>query len=432
MKKINVLLFAFLAYIGLNAFISCSEDDLGPTIFPTVNKPLDRTLGTFPLDTFVKKHMLERYNMKYIYRMEDVGADMQKNLVPASYEKSLDLAILTKYLWLDVYDKLAGEKEVFLKKYAPRIIHVIGSPAYNDDGSRTVGVAEGGVKITLMEANKLKVDQIEGAMGLNNLFFHTMHHEFAHILDQTYQRPTQFNLISSSLYDPSWNNKHDSVQCSLGFVTPYGSSAASEDWVEVLACYVTYDQDRWDKLLHSALTDWEDIEYTLDSFQVRYPGAYSEQNMVAAGLKEDYTLYDRDSVGYLHSLDNGEYKLARKVIKRDADGYAQTDTLGKCIFDRERWDNIDGREVILTKLELVRQWLSSNWNINIDELRREVQTRQYMTDSEGNFLRDEKGNYVNRLTQPYEGNPSKTLFQYLNEEIDEYKKIYEDAIKNKK
>jgi hypothetical protein len=55
-----------------------------------------------------------------------------------------------------------------------------------------------------------------------------------------------------------------------------------------------------------------------------------------------------------------------------------------------------------------------------------------MTDSEGNFLRDEKGNDVNRLTQPYEGNPSKTLFQYLNEEIDEYKKIYEEAIKNKK
>ncbi|MBR1485352.1 MAG: hypothetical protein IJ612_06640 [Prevotella sp.] len=431
MKKLNILLFTFLAYMGVNAVVSCSEDELGPTIFSTEDKPLDRTLGTFPLDTFVKKHMLERYNMKYIYRMEDIGADMQKNLVPASYDKSLDLAILTKYLWLDVYDKLAGEKEVFLKKYAPRIIHVIGSPAYNDDGSRTVGVAEGGVKITLMEANKLNVNQIEGANGLNNLFFHTMHHEFGHILDQTFQRPTQFDLLSSALYDASWNDKHDSVQCSLGFVTPYGSSANREDWVETLSCYVTYDEDRWNRLINSAMTDWEDIEFTLDSFQTRYPGAYSEQNQVAAGLKEEYSLYDRDSVGYLHELSNGEYKLARKVIKRNADGYAETDTLGNCILDREHWDNIDGREVILTKLDLVRNWLRDNWQIDLDLLRQEVQSRQYMTDANGQFIRDERHNYINRLTQPYQPGATKTLFEYLNEEVEGYKRLYEEAVRNK-
>jgi substrate import-associated zinc metallohydrolase lipoprotein len=431
MKKLHVLLFAFLAYAGINAVVSCSEDDLGPTIFPAEDKPLDRTLGTFPLDTFVKKHMLERYNMKYIYRMEDVGADMQKNLVPARYEKSLELAILTKYLWLDVYDKLAGEKEVFLKKYAPRIIHVIGSPAYNEDGSRTVGVAEGGVKITLMEANKLNVNEIEGPNGLNNLFFHTMHHEFAHILDQTYQRPTEFDLLSQTLYDGAWNDKHDSVQASLGFVTPYGSSANREDWVEVMSCYITYDNDRWNRLLNSSLTDWEDVEFTLDSFQVRYPRAWEEQSLVSSGLKDEYTLYDRDSVGYLHELSNGEYKLARKVIKRDADGYAQTDTLGNCILDREHWDNIDGHEIILTKVNIVRNWLRANWDIDLDALRQEVQQRQYMTDENGVFVRDEYGNYVNRLIQPYQPGSSKTLFEYLNEEVDGYKAMYEEAIRNK-
>ena len=431
MKKLNFLLIAFLAYIGLSTFIACSEDDLGPTIFPEGEKPLDRTMGTFPLDTFVKKYMLEPYNMKYIYRMEDVGADMQKNLVPAKYEKSLELAILTKYLWLDVYDKLAGEKDVFLKKYAPRIIHVIGSPAYNDDGSRTVGVAEGGVKITLMETNKLDVNQIEGPNGLNNLFFHTMHHEFSHILDQTYQRPTEFDLLSSNLYDASWNDKHDSVQCSLGFVTPYGSSANREDWAEVMSCYITYDNDRWNRLLNSSLTDWEDVEFTLDSFQVRYPRAWEEQSLVSSGLKDEYTLYDRDSVGYLHELSNGEYKLARKVIKRDADGYAQTDTLGNCILDRDHWDNIDGHEIILTKVNIVRNWLRANWDIDLDALRQEVQQRQYMTDENGVFVRDEYGNYVNRLIQPYQPGSSKTLFEYLNEEVDGYKAMYEEAIRNK-
>lgn len=427
MKKLNILLFAFLAYVGVNSFVACSEDELGPTIFPAEDKPLDRTLGTFPLDTFIKKHMLERYNMKYIYRMEDVGADMQKNLVPAKYEKSVDLAILTKYLWLDVYDKLAGEKEVFLKKYAPRIIHVIGSPAYNEDGSRTVGVAEGGVKITLMEANKLNVDEIEGANGLNNLFFHTMHHEFAHILDQTYQRPTAFDLLSSALYDAAWNDKHDSVQCSLGFVTPYGSSANREDWVEVLSCYVTYTQERWDNLLESASYDWEDVDMTAEKYDSLFWN-YEEKNgkWVKTTRK---TEYDIDTIGYLHELSNYEYKVARKVVKRDADGWVQTDSLGNWQYDREHWDNIDGREVILTKLDLVRTWLKTNWDINLDELRREVQSRQYLTDSNGNFVRNEWGGYVNRLTQPYEGDPSKTLFEYLSKEIEDYKKIHEEAIK---
>ena len=430
MKKLNILLLTFAAFIGISVAVSCSDDDLGPTIFPDVDKPLDRTLGTFPLDTFIKKHMLERYNMKFIYRMEDIGADMQKNLVPASYEKSVQLAVLTKYLWLDVYDKLAGEKEVFLKKYAPRIIHVIGSPAYNDDGSRTVGVAEGGIKITLMETNKLDPEHIEGAYGLNNLFFHTMHHEFGHILDQTYQRPTAFDQLSTGLYDAAgWADKHDSVQCALGFITPYGSSANREDWVEVLSCYVTWDQERWDAILNTAMSDWEDVEFTLDSFNTRYPGAFDEQALLSAGLATGR--YDRDSVGYLHELSNGEYKVARKIIKRDADGYAQTDTLGHCIMDTENWDNVDGRQVILDKLDMVRTWLKTNWDISIDELRKEVQQRQYLTDADGNFVRDARGNYINRLTQPYEGDPSKTLFEYLNEEIEGYKRIYEEAIRNK-
>jgi len=427
MKKLNILLFVFLAYVGVNSFVACSEDELGPTIFPAEDKPLDRTLGTFPLDTFIKKHMLERYNMKYIYRMEDVGADMQKNLVPAKYEKSVDLAILTKYLWLDVYDKLAGEKEVFLKKYAPRIIHVIGSPAYNEDGSRTVGVAEGGVKITLMEANKLNVDEIEGANGLNNLFFHTMHHEFAHILDQTYQRPTAFDLLSSALYDAAWNDKHDSVQCSLGFVTPYGSSANREDWVEVLSCYVTYTQERWDNLLESASYDWEDVDMTAEKYDSLF---WNYEEKTGKWVKTTRkTEYDIDTIGYLHELSNYEYKVARKVVKRDADGWVQTDSLGNWQYDREHWDNIDGREVILTKLDLVRTWLKTNWDIDLDELRREVQSRQYLTDSNGNFVRNEWGGYVNRLTQPYEGDPSKTLFEYLSKEIEDYKKIHEEAIK---
>jgi len=149
-----------------------------------------------------------------------------------------------------------------------------------------------------------------------------------------------------------------------------------------------------------------------------------------AGNKKDYTLYDRDSVGYLHQLGNLEYKLARKVIKRDADGFAMKDAEGKCMYDRDNWNKVDGREVILTKLQMVREWLKKNWNIDIDELRKEVQNRQYATDANGDFILDANGNYINKLTQPYEGDPSKTLFEYLNEETDGYENLHQEALMN--
>ena len=418
-NKVVAGAFALLLPLSTFLFSSCSEDDLGPSIYDTTEYPLDRSLYTFPLDTFVKKNFLEPYNLKFIYKMEDVGTDMQKNLVPATYEKSVDLALLTKFLWLDVYAKLAGEKEIFLKKYSPRIIHVIGSPGYNSDGSRTVGVAEGGIKVTLMEVNRLDVNQIEGQRGLNELFFHTMHHEFGHILDQTSLRPTAFNTISAGLYDAmGWAEKSDTIQAGLGFVTPYGSSQAGEDWVETLACYVTYDQDRWEKLLNTARYDWEEIDYQVEDYQKYYPRAYQEY---LGGYARQTCNYD--TIGYLRQTANYEYKLVRKVVPRNADGFVALDADGNYVVQTDV-DNIDGRETILQKLDLVRTWLKENWGVDLDELRREVQTRQYVTDEEGNFLRNSRGGFVNRLTYVDPANPDEpTLIEKLEQEVEEYKKL---------
>ncbi len=419
MKMTMKLLGAAFFILHSSFLISCSEDDLGASIYDTTEYPLDRTAYTFPLDTFVKKNFLEPYNLKFIYRMEDVGSDMQKNLVPADYEKSVQLAVLTKYLWLDVYAKLAGEKEVFLKKYSPRIIHVIGSPGYNSDGSKTVGVAEGGIKVTLMEVNSLDVNQIEGDRGLNELFFHTMHHEFGHILDQTSLRPTTFNTISAGLYDAmGWAQKSDTIQASLGFVTPYGSSQASEDWVETLACYVTYDQDRWDELLNSAKYDWEEIDYSDDDYKANYPQAYREYLNSYRVKTCNY-----DTIGYLRRTANYEFKLVRKVVPRNANGFVALNADGTYTLSTDA-DNIDGRETILQKLDLVRTWLKENWDVDIDDLRREVQTRQYVTDDTGVFIRDERGNFVNRITYRDPANPdAPTIIEMLLQEVEEYKKL---------
>ena len=57
-NRLNILFFCALMMVG-TGFVSCSEDDLGPSIFDTNDYPLDKTKYSFPLDTFLKVSFLE-------------------------------------------------------------------------------------------------------------------------------------------------------------------------------------------------------------------------------------------------------------------------------------------------------------------------------------------------------------------------------------
>ena len=422
MKKYHIILAAILAIASMTV-TSCKDDDLKDTIFDTKDYPLDRTLYTFPLDTFVKKNFLEPYNLKFVYKMEDVGSDMQKNLIPASYDKCVDLAVLVKYLWIDVYKKLAGEE--FLKQNCPRIIHVIGSAGYNSDGTREGGVAEGGLKVTLMSVNELDPNKMEGVnakgypSGLNDLFFHTMHHEFGHILDQTHLRPQAFNTISQGLYDNvGWGDKNDSIQAGVGFVTPYASSSQGEDWVEVLSCYITYNQKDWDRLLATAHFDWEEVDMTETAYDSLFYRYDENGKQLKPRLRMDQV--DMDTIGYLRSTNSGESKCVRKVVPRTPEGFVILDENGRYIVSTNG-DNVDGRQVILDKLRLVSTWLKDNWNISLDDLRNEVQHRQFVTNDDGEFVFNANDGYINRLTYP-DGN-GKTLIDELRQQVKAYEPL---------
>ena len=89
-------------------FAACSSDDLGPTIFPDVSDEPDPSSYTYKFDKWINKNFRDIYNVDFKYLMEDVEADMQYNLVPATYENARDLALLTKYLWYDSYKEDTG------------------------------------------------------------------------------------------------------------------------------------------------------------------------------------------------------------------------------------------------------------------------------------------------------------------------------------
>lgn len=288
--------------LSLLLLLSCSQDEeFGPSIFDMEDQLVEGS-ASYEFDAWLRQAYLVPYNLDFRYRMEDVGSDMDYNLVPTSFEKAQQMAKLVKYLWFDVYGTVVSPE--FLKENGPRIIHLIGSPAYNPiSGTMLLGTAEGGLKVTLFRCNELDPTDVD---LLNEYYFKTMHHEFAHILHQKRNYPVEFGLISQGKYNPlGWQYKTDSEAATLGFVSPYAGSQNREDFVEIIANYLVKSGMQWSDILELA----------------SQPGI---------------------------------------------------DMYGDTIPD----DGINGRAIILQKLEMAKKWLKDSWEIDIDSLRAEIIRRQ--------------------------------------------------------
>ena len=308
--KINILKLLLLSLVLSGIFVSCQEEKFTDSIFDTEDKTLDPNSYTYKLDYFLLNNYLEPYNLKFAYKMEDIGTDVEYNLVPTSYKKSCEMAALVKYLWFDVYDKLAGPD--FLKMYGPRIIHLIGSPAYNPtSGTMILGLAEGGIKVSLFRVNDLDHRAVS---EMNEFYFKTMHHEFAHILHQIKTYPKDFNLISSKDYNPiGWQDRHENVALSLGFVSPYAGSQSREDFVEIIANYIVKTDAWWEEALKIAAQGWEQED--------------KNRPETVMGPFEDK-------------------------------------------------DGVNGADILEQKIDICKDWLRTKWNLDLDSIRKEVQYRQ--------------------------------------------------------
>ncbi len=468
-KLINILLSTALIATAFTAVTSCSEDELDSnSIFNTQAKPLDQTLYSFPLDSFCKKNFLEPYNMQFKYKMEDIMIDQQKNLVPVSYDRACEIAVLSKYLWYEVYEKIVCSKNPsFMKVYSPRIIHLVGSRSHNtSSGTITWGYASNGVQITLQGLNNISPANL---YYLNKYALHTMHHEFSHLLQQTTKTPNAFNTISQGLYEAaSWQDISDSVSLSKGFVTSYASESQTEDWVEVISCYITDDPMKWEQKLNTASYEWivaEELKQ--DSIAAIYKGKkethLNKADLIAAvGEANAKNYVNPDSVGFFHKktstetdengVDHYVGDVVRKNIVRDENDHPVVDENGDIIYKFER--DFIGKNIILQKLEMAREWLKENFNYDLEALRQEVQDRSYAKNADGTFKTitfSESGNWqgdqyigidgklharttpydglqretvelVNALYEPAISDPSKTLMDTLLDMINQYKK----------
>ena len=124
-------------------------------------------------------------------------------------------------------------------------------------------------------------------------------------------------------------------------------------------------------------------------------------------------------MGYLNTTSSSKYYIYRKMIARDASGYPIPTSDWKLTYTHT--SGIVGRDVILQKVDLVRNYLLEHYNISLDELRKEVQTRTYVTNADGSFAFDQNGNVENRLTQVQSS--GQTLMDELRQEVYQYNSL---------
>lgn len=244
-KNIYAILLAFVASFAL---MSCSDDDpSSESIFPTTSPKRDA------FDKWLLENYTFPYNVEMKYKMEDIESDMKYHLVPADSAKTAKLSIIMKYLWFDAYNEVIGPD--FIKENMPRTIHFIGSPAYNSEGTMVLGTAEGGLKITLYMVNSLDDKTLKNYDTMNKYYFHTLHHEFTHILNQKIPYDQSFKLITESGYvSGDWYTIPDKTAHQAGFITPYAMVEPLEDFAEMLSGYVTMTQSEWNAILADAGT----------------------------------------------------------------------------------------------------------------------------------------------------------------------------------
>lgn len=255
MNTIKIFLLAAVAALT----IACSNDDVDAnnSIFPTREEKTDSTA----FDKWLNKNYTEPYNIRFNYLYIDQNSDMGYNVSPADIKKSIALAKIIKHVWLDAYTELMGPD--FLKQHCFREFQLIGSAQHKNDGSIVLGFAEGGIRVNLFQVNYLDpahlyIEQTNpfasgSNFDLNRAYFHTMHHEFAHILTQLKDYSTDFRTITKEYHSADWVNVKDEDAGKEGYVTGYASSEYNEDFAEVFSCYVTDTDVMWQKRLAQAV-----------------------------------------------------------------------------------------------------------------------------------------------------------------------------------
>jgi len=241
-----------LFFVLFGLMVSCKKsDDLGDVSnIPGLGG--DSSVST-AIDQWIYDSLTVPYNVSAKYRWDQALLDLNKTLTPPMESKIIPVLSSVKKVWIDTYVAQAGAN--FMKTLIPKFFVLVGSASWNTDGTITLGTAEGGRTITLYVLNDFRIKGMPGFVPSDSVnikqMFHTIEHEFGHILHQTVYYPVAFKTISVGFYTANWNNVSDADAHRDGFVSAYAESAPDEDFVEMIGIMLTEGRAGFDNIVNS-------------------------------------------------------------------------------------------------------------------------------------------------------------------------------------
>lgn len=240
MKNIFRILILFAVS---TLFVQCNTDDsnsdyVAPTD-PNISNPNDQYLYSN-----AGKSFFERYGTATRWRWDDNFIRPDQRATPIRSEFVIPTTKVVDHLWIGPYvESGEGGKRLLEKLFPPEIVY-IGSYIYKDDGSRLLGFAEGGARITLLNLNTLDFTDKDWFANPSGGILTTLHHEFSHIVHQNFGIPVGFNTISDKYLGPGWVNlpgdgRDDAIK--LGMVRDYATSSEFEDFCEIISHLLVVD-----------------------------------------------------------------------------------------------------------------------------------------------------------------------------------------------
>lgn len=258
----NILRLMMMAAVTVG-MVSCQEEE---EIDYSLSVIKDSQTPQNQLDKWLYENYVKPYNIELRYRWEDNETSMNYILVPPTYQNSVRMARILKYICFDSFDEVTGSKK-FIHDNFPKLVHLVGNPGWNTNSSMTLGSSEGGYKINLWYVNHLsdvvyenwipKDSVIRDRKELNKIFFHTIIHEFGHTFHQKVPFTTEFNQVTGSnylggMYTSEFASEDDPQIQALGFVTAYAAYSADEDFAETFTTYLCSTKEEFQELIDRA------------------------------------------------------------------------------------------------------------------------------------------------------------------------------------
>lgn len=253
MKQIRKILIGTIACLTL---AGCRKDEISGNADDIPGLGGDVWTPT-QIDAWLYENYTKPYNTDVKYKWSQTElSNINRFVTPVDEAKVIPVMKCLDSVLITPYETVTNAD--FMRRYLPRFIMLFGSAAYDSDGTRVQGQAEGEGRILLFELNNFRIKGMPGyqsqdSVGAKRLFL-IIEHEFGHTLHMNIMYPVEFKSITGS-YTSNWYNYTDGEANERGFISNYAMSGPDDDFVETLAILLVEGQTAFENRIANISSD---------------------------------------------------------------------------------------------------------------------------------------------------------------------------------